>query len=195
MSNVFFYRSADALGTAQNLSAVWKEPGNIANLVNQVQTTIAKNLSVKVINLYSDTDFYEDGHTGTGAIADDALPMHSAVNFALKIDTRALRPGSKRFSAIAELNQSNGIIGGVGVIEGFNNIAIALAADLESADPLAVYEPVVVKRIEYTIDEGEETEHQSYRLPTTALETVFGNVTVALLNTHVSHQVSRGNGR
>lgn len=193
--NKFYFRAATAEATAQVLYDGMLETDSIVERINAIQGDNMKNNRLRVVNLFSLTDFYEDEVAGQGDGAAQMLPPHSAVNFTLKLNTRGVRPGSKRISGILEAAQENGFITDSSTIGALNSIATWLSGGGWSLIAMDDFEPVVVKRVPYTIDGGLPTEREAARLPTNVGELNYGVVVAALVNLRVSHQVSRGNGR
>lgn len=192
MMNNFFYTSADTGANAEGLYDAFISATYLLEKINGVQAQHVKNGLIRVINLGSFTDFFENEPTGEGTFgAGEVLPMHDAVNFTLRLSTRAIRPGSKRFSGLNESIQANGLIDNAPAIVALGELEFALAQNLD--DGLHTYLPIVVKRI--GLPTPGTPPYTSYRLPITDGELVFGNVVAALVNLHISHQVSRGNGR
>lgn len=190
----WYYAAVDVLGNAQGLFEGWTKDNSLLERINNLQCQTVLNQSIRIINLFSLTDFYENTVEGEGLIASaESLPIHDVVNFTLKLDTRGVRPGSKRLSGIPESVQRQNLIRDGAYITDLNILANLMPDDV--VEPLgAVFDPVVVKRIKYTVGEGEEA-HDAYRLPANAGEANYGHINAALVNLKVSHQVSRGNGR
>lgn len=188
----YFYTSVDATANANTLAAAFTDAvDGMVPLINAIQTPGMHNDSVRVINLGLLSDFADLPVSGSGTDANaETLPVHDAISFTLKINTRAMRPGSKRISGIAEANVVNGIVTQAGMITAIGALEIGLAAEI--VDGAATFLPVIVKRIGLPLGDPPYT---SYRLPETDGELVTGQVVAALASLKVSHQVSRGNGR
>lgn len=192
MLNNFFFTSLDAGANSEDLYTGMTAPGELIDSINAIQADIVKNDSLRIINLGLLTDFLEQGVPGEGSgSSESSLPPHSAVNYALKLNTRAVRPGSKRFSGVPEDAQTNGVISDAAYIVSIAALEIKLSDVVASGS--ATFTPVVIKRIR--IEPDVDHPNVRYRLPETDGELVFGTVTAALVNLLVSHQVSRGNGR
>lgn len=115
------------------------------------------------------------------------MPLHDAVNFTLRTNTRAVRPGKKRISGFVESKQSKGMIVDATFISALNTLRVQLATPSEGGSG-AVYTPVIIKRVKET---DEETGEVTYRLPATEGELVYGVVQTALVNLQVTTQRSR----
>jgi hypothetical protein len=192
MLNHFFYYSEDATAAALPLIEAFRAAGGVLDLINDIQGTWVKNDLLRAINLGSFTDFAEDVIAGTGAAeAEQILPPHSAINYTLKLDTREVRNGSKRFSGIGEVFQEHGIVTSAPYIAALNALKVALGVPIVWED--ATFDPIVVKRV--GLPTPGSPPYTSYRLPVDDTELVYGNVSAVLVNMRVSHQVSRGNGR
>lgn len=194
LHNVFFYRT-DAVGaTAQNLGQAFEE--DILPLINDLQNVAVSNSLLRVINLGDLTDFWEKALTGAGLnTSSESLPAHDAINYTLRLNTRAVRPGSKRISGIPESAQSNGIITVGSYITQMNTLRTALYDTIAyNTTPAVAYQPVVIKRVKET-ETVNGQEKVTYRLPTPSETVEYGDVVSCLVNTKISHQISRGNGR
>jgi hypothetical protein len=192
MLNNFFYQCDDALGTAVDLTDVLIDTLGLVPRINAIQCAIVINDSIRIINLYDLTDFNEVALLGAGALGGDCLPAHNAISYSLKLDTRAVRPGSKRFSGVPESAQANGIVTDSGYIANMELLRIKMAASL-TVGGAGAYSPVVVRRNRHEPDETHE--FVWYSLPEHSSEAVVGHILTSVVKTHISHQVSRGNGR
>lgn len=192
MLNHFFFKKAGAGETAEDLSEAFILPGSWLPLINDMQTTKVKNVSVNVINMGDPTDFFEALDTHTGLAIQDALPPQDCYQFTLKLNTRAIRAGSKRFSGIPATQTTDGIITGSDEILNMNLVATIMAEPLVGAGA-AIYNHVVVKRV--GLPTPGTPPYTSYRLPTSDGEVMTGLVVAVLAKTRVSHQTTRGNGR
>lgn len=186
MSNIFFYRASTGTGTATDLMEVFRD--DVLPLINQIQVlpTVTNRL-LQVQHLFDLEDFVDDSLTGGGGFGGvNAMPSFVALNYTLRLDTRAVRPGKKRFSGLPEEVISLGVIGDAGMLTKVNALRAQLGAVLVGVG--ASYTPCVVKRV---LVEGGEGEEDTYRLPVTIGELVYGNVTTVLVNTTVTTQNSR----
>lgn len=191
MGNTFFFRAPDEGASAEGLSLAFVQ--DMLSKINAFQHFAVKNSLLRIINLNSLSDFWETTLTGQGAVSDASptLPLFVAVNYTLRCNTRAVRPGKKRFSGLAQVAQNAGTFSDSGTLTAMNALRVALGQPVV-VEPGTEYSPIVVKRVKVTdIETGEVT----YRLPSTTGEVVYGDVTGVLLNTRVSHQSSRGNGQ
>lgn len=191
----WYFRSKDALGSAANLYQAFKQANGYLVRINELQSRVLNNVELRVINLFSLTDFFFGNPTGQGTIAsDEMLPLHSALNITLKLNTRGIRPGSRRISGIDEASQSKGLITGAAYITSLNSTLVFLSNTLTNATTADTYDHVVVGRIKYDVPDTDSV-REAYRLPANQGEANAGLVIAALANLRISHQVSRGNGR
>lgn len=188
----WYYNGVDLGASAEVLFDGWVAADGMLEAINLLQCDELENVTIRVINLFSLTDFYEDVPPATTFRAgEDCLPIHTALNISLKIDTRGVSPGSKRISGIPESAQVNGAIALGGYITEINALLALIPLNVGSGG-VGEFDPIVVKRIR----EGNGTTvPYSYSLPTNVGETNFGHVVAAVANFRLSHQVSRGNGR
>lgn len=192
--NKWFFVGTDTGSTAADLYNAFCQTNSYLERVHELQSRVINDVEVRVINLFSLTDFFIGDPNGQGAIADDnMLPLHDALSITLKLNTRGVRPGSKRISGIVEADQNKGIITGTAYITALNSTLAFLASPLVSEDD-PTYDLVVVKRIEYTVPDSDPP-RTAWRLPANAGEADYGTVIAAIANLRVSHQISRGNGR
>lgn len=139
----------------------------------------------------SDFDEQTWGDTGLNVIT--PLPLHSALNFTLKLDTRAVKPGSKRIACIPEAATAFNLVTDATYLGDVEDFRLFLKQTLQESSSDA-WRPVVVKRVKEAVP-GTTPTRYTYRLPETDEELVFGHVREVLFNSRISHQVSRGNGR
>jgi hypothetical protein len=192
----FFYRAKDADGTAQALHAAMGGGDGIIGQINEIQSTWVKNFNLKVINLFSLTDFFEQGINGTGEVAQPALPAQDTMSFTLKLNTRGVKPGRKSVSGIPAIWNDHGIITNTDGIGAVNLLASMLAEDIEDTGTGAVFEPVVVKRVQTPVAATEERPaYTKYNLPTEAEDASWGKVVSVLVNNHFGSMDTRDNGR
>lgn len=191
-SNVFTFRAVDATCSAAGLVEAMTNTGSVVDKMLAWQATAVSCDSLRVINLFSLTDFYEGSLVGSGLGAGEMLPAHNAVGYTLKLNTRGVSPGSKRFVGLSELAQVAGIITDATVLTALEALRVKLAQTI-TGDVSDNYEPVVVKRI--LMEPDEDHPAPWYRLPANVGEANWGKVVSAVLNVRVRHQISRGNLR
>lgn len=186
MTNVFFYRNSAGIGSAAGLNANFIS--NVLPKINAFQNGSVANKLLRTIHLFDLEDFGESELSGDGDVAaGGSLPSVIAVNFTLRLDTRAVRPGKKRFSGLAEDSVTLNLITETTVLTALNTLRVQLGTVLNAGGGIE-YTPCVVKRIE---EVDPETGKSTYRLPVTESELVYGNVVTVLLNTTVTTQRSR----
>jgi hypothetical protein len=186
METVWFFDHTAGSGDATHLATVWGTSRGA--LINPLQTELIKNLSIDVINLGDLSDFASVPWLGTGAVTDDTMPPYAAYGYTMKVNTRAVRKGSKRISGVPETAITAGVVTAAPVLA--NAETLRLAMQIEMTDATDTYLPVVVKRVKEPVV-GTIPPQFTYRLPTTDAELVLGEVVVVLFNKNLSHQVSR----
>jgi len=186
LENVFFFERTAGTGVASDLATDFGTA--IAPAINAIQNNVVKNISINVINLGDLGDFAEPAFVGTGVGTGETLPPFNAVGFTFKVNTRAVRHGGKRIAGVPESAQNNGIITDATYIANIETLRLAMQDELVSADN--TWLPVVVKRVKTAVT-GTVPLQYTYRLPTTDLELVLGEVTAVLTTTNLTHQVSR----
>jgi len=187
-----YYAIVDILGNANGLFNAWTAEDGIMELMNATQPDVVQNGSIRVVNLFSLTDFYEADVDGTGIVGGDALPPYCGTHYTLKLDTRGVRNGGICVPGIAEGSQVYGTITGSTPLAVVEALRLAFSEDVIEAGA-GVYDPVVVKRVR--LEPDEEHPKVRYRLPETTEELNYGHVNSALVNLKVAHRVTRGNGR
>lgn len=186
MENVFFYDHTAGTGTAGTLAQAFEE--TILPLINDLQFEGVKNIRADVINMGDFGDFISWPLDGQGEYAAEALPPANAINFTMKLNTRAVKKGSKRISGIPETVQINGVVTLAEYLTRMEAFRIALYDELETVDN--TWLPVVIKRVKEPVV-GTVPLQYTYRLPTTDAELVQGEVVTATTTPNISHQVSR----
>lgn len=189
--NVFFYQDLLLASTAENVVDSYQT--DVIPKVIAMQQSSCDHIKIDAVNLADPSNFFEDDTVFEGTESGDTLPLFNSVTFGLRLNSRALRPGSKRISGIGEAAQANGLITSSGFLSVMETYRIQMKTILLSG-VLSTFQPIVVKRVPYTV-EGSDPARTAYRLPLTDEEFVFGNVVDCLTTTRVTHQTSRGNGR
>jgi hypothetical protein len=185
IQNVYFYERVGAVGTASDLLAWFAS--EFADVVKDVQSNELVHTLYKVENLGDVADFDEFSEAGdVGAAAFPVRNEWDAYAFTLRPSTRAVRPGSKRIGGVFESDAkyTNGVVTAADLLTALHALRLKMAAIADAA--LDTYTPVIIKRV---------LDGTTYRLPETDLELVSVPVATVLLNTKITHQVSRGNSR
>lgn len=186
LENVWFFDHTAGTGSAADLAVDF---GTVyAPAINALQTNTVSNYSIDVINLGDLADFESVPWTGLGTYDGEALPPYAAVGFTLKVNTRAVRKGSKRISGVPETVGSNGVITNATYQGYMEDLRVIMQTELVSAGD--TWLPVVVKRVKTAVSGTTPTQY-TYRLPTIGETPVVGEVVVALTSNDLSHQVSR----
>lgn len=186
LESVYFFDHTAGAGNWADLAASFGTVYGAA--VNDLQTNNVNNYSIDVINLGDLGDFGFLPQLGVGDYVAESLPPHSALNFTMKVNTRAVRKGSKRISGIPETVQNGGHIGDATYLGRMEDFRLILQTELVSAGD--TWLPVVVKRVKTAVV-GTVPLQYTYRLPETDAELVVGEIVVALTTSNISHQVSR----
>ena len=185
--NIFTF---DRSGTGDAVDLCSAFVNDLLTPINDIQNHAIENVSLRAYSLGNLADNAEVQIDGAGSdAAGDMLPLHDAINFTLKSTTRAVRPGSKRFSGIGEAYQVNGDITSAPYIALLETLRVALDSPI-TGDASNVYDMVIIKRVKYNPDETDLT-HFAYRFPEIGETPVVGNLAAVLLNKHISTQGSR----
>lgn len=186
LENVYFFNHTAGLGVAIDLAQDFQNI--MLPLVHALQSNVVVDKSIDVINLGNLGDFYSTPVIDSGDHDAQSLPPYAAVGFTQKLDTRAVRKGSKRISGVPEFAQSNGVITDGGYITAMNNLRAQLQIAMTSVSD--TWLPVVLKRVKTAV-EGTVPQQYKYRLPRTDGELVVGNVVTCLTSPALTHQTSR----
>lgn len=185
IQNDYFYEMSDSAGNAEDLLAIWIT--DFLPSIRGIQSSALVHSLIRVINLGDVADFFEDATAGVvGTRPGPVRNEWDAFAFTLRPATRAVRPGSKRIGGVPEgdAEYTNGVVTDTAML------ILLQAARTQFDDVLvgddASYTPVIIKRV---------LDGTTYRLPETDGELLAVPVAVALLNTKITHQVSRGNAR
>ena len=189
--NVFFYQDLLLASIAQNVVESYE--ADVLPKIAAVQTDDIEHVLIDAVNLADPSNFYEHVISTPGVVSDEAEPLSIALNFGFRLNSRALRPGSKRICGIPGSAITLNTVTAGAYLTNIEALRVQFHTILLSG-VLSTFQPIVIKRVKYNPDPLDLT-HFAYRLPEDDGEFVFGNVIECLFNTHVSHQVSRGNGR
>lgn len=192
IENVYFYNNSGEDGDAEDLAAAFNL--DVVSFIRPMQSQFVSHTEIIVQSLGSPADFAALALTGAdGDYSEDALSAFTAVNFTLRPNTRAIRPGSKRIGGLPDNagTYTNGVITASPMLTLLEALRTALKTSIDATGP--DYFPVLVKRIFVPADEPEHGAY--YRLPISDGELVTADIVNTLVNTTLTHQTSRGNGR
>lgn len=187
--NVFTFQKTGSATNAQQLATEFNT--TMIPLWREIQTNSVAYTGIDVVNLGDPSDFYFLDPDEVGIHASDTLPLFVAVNFTYKVNTRAVRPGTKRIGGLPEAAMVNGTLTGSQWITAAEDIRDQLLLGFPIGGAPG-WLPVVIKRVKYVPDEDKPTQF-AYRLPKAGDPLVVAGVVQVLVNTKASHQVSRGN--
>jgi len=187
IENVFFYNGGVGTPLATDLAISFES--DILPAIQQVQSEAISYQGIIAINLGDLSDFVTLPVVGNGTLLGaDPLPSFSALGFSYKLDTRAVRPGSKRIAGVPEVFTDGNTVIDAAYLADVELLRLALLGNVVSGS--ATYSPVVLKRVRTAVS-GTVPLQYTYRLPTTDGELVMANVVQVLFNPKVTSQVSR----
>lgn len=189
IQNVYFYQRSDVESTAGMLIAAFIE--DMLPEVRALQTNDYVTTEVSALSLGDLTDFDLEplnlvGTYGTGV----PLPSFNAIGYTLKLNTRAVSPGSKRIAGIPAEVVTEDFVTSSGYLATMETLRLAMLAQVQIDD--AIFFPVVVKRTKTAVA-GTVPQKYKYTLPVAGDPLVVGTVAAVLTSPKVTHQVSRGN--
>lgn len=189
--NVFFYeRNSPEVGAAELIPAFSEA------VAEKVQGLVVNNVVFQNIfaeSLGNLTDFDVSNFVGTGGQIGNYVDPATAINYTLRVGTRAIRPGSKRIGTIpADMIVDGTLQGSTGYMDQVDDLRVQLMSDIGGtlSDD---FTPVLVKRIKY--HPPSNPTKWAYRLPEDDSELVSSAITSVLVNLNISHQDTRDNGR
>lgn len=186
LETVWFYDHTAGLGSSADLAEAWGD--SIGVMINNLQASHVRNYSIDVINLGDLGDFDSAPWAGGGAIVQEANPPFAALGYTMKVNTRAVRKGSKRISGVPETVVQNGVVTDATYQGLMETLRIAMQNEIVTLDD--TYLPIVVKRIKTAVV-GTVPLQYTYRLPTIGDPLTVGEVVVVLTSFNLTHQVSR----
>lgn len=193
MENVYFYvHSADPVGgsfstQAQRLAEDWNTDV-LTNILPNVPAGFVST-EIRVRNLFNPADNYVKPISRAGtrtAGVSELQPSWLAAIATLSTDNGLVRKGRKMLWGMFEADQNFGVIQAFGLPFFAARAALCLLGISNLFGGAKAFYPVVVKRIR----EGTAGNY-TYRLPTNAVEAVFGNVQSAVVSTIVTSQDTR----
>lgn len=182
--NVYFYR-AQGVSVTDNDSAAMAAAfiEHVLPDIVQVQTPDVVHTSIRVRNLFDDTDAHEELISEPGVSGTNSEGTFNAFGFRLVGDNAAVRPGAKRIAGVNNDATTDGVVTDTGSLSALNDLATTLATEIAwGLLEAELGAPVIVGRI---LAGGE------YRLPANQGEAIYSLVTDALFNPRVTSQVSR----
>lgn len=188
IENVYFYQRLAPSSTSGMLIAAFID--DMLTKIRALQVNAFTTTEVTAFSLGEPTDFDSEPLALTGSYgSDDSLPSFNAIGYSLKVNTRAVRSGSKRIAGIPETVTTRNFITEGEYIGRIETLRLAMGAQVE-VDGVA-FSPVVVKRTKTLILLTNPPQYR-YTLPVAGEPLVVGNVTSVKNTLKISHQVSRG---
>lgn len=194
--NVYFYEQTAAFTPTTLNPTVANLLANQFNLqimesIQRIQSGDLNHTAIRVRNLFDLSDTSEILISEPGlfaAAAGNTAPGFVAVGFKEVHGNGAIRPGGKRYGAVPNGIETDGVITDSSFLTNLADTAAALVQVITDggATPIDTFIPVIVKRI-LTIVDGE----REYSLPTTLGEKVVGQVVEAIFDILTTSQVSR----
>lgn len=187
IENVYYFNHVDGDGDATTLAVGFE--AEFLPFVLAVQVAYVQHVGISVINLGDLADFQDLPLLSNGTYSgDDHLPTFNAIGYTYKLDTRAVRGGSKRITGIAEPATTKDVITAASLLAAMESLRTAMFADMVlSAD---TFRPVVIGRVREEVV-GTVPQQYKYRLPRTDGELVWANVRNCLTSPTITSQVSR----
>lgn len=193
MENVYFYQHvSDPVGgswptQAQRLAEDWNTDVLTPMLTNLPSAYTA--IEIRTRNLFDPADNYVKPISRAGsrtAGVSELMPSWISVVATLSTDNGLVHKGRKMLYGLFEADQSFGVMAAFGVPFFVARAALCLLGVSNLFGGFKAFYPVVVKRIR----EGTPGNY-TYRLPTSAVEAVYGNIQSAVISMIVSSQDTR----
>ena len=87
--NMWFYQDTTTAMTAEIVQQAWRE--DVLPKVLAIQADVVHHVRIEAVNLADPSNFSEYVTDQVGLNSDPALPAYAAVNYSLRINSRALR--------------------------------------------------------------------------------------------------------
>lgn len=187
LQNSFTFVQTVGTGGAQELAEGFEDTW--LTEINPIQGDHIKNISIKALNCFSVTDFFElvPAVEEGGAVGVDVLQRQSALNFTFKSARRDVRSGSKRIAGLPEAAVTNGIVTDATYIGAINDLRLLFGTDLASGG--STFEHVIAKRV--YVEPDPPTHKGYYRLPENVGELTYASILAVLVNLDLTTQASR----
>jgi len=187
IENIFSFDHVLGDGISTNLALDFE--AQWLDAIRQVQSDAIVYDGITVYNMGDFGDFVNLPLIDQGAIVGaQPLPSFAAIGFSLKLNTRAVRPGSKRIAGIPETYTLGNVITNAAYIADIELLRLKFSASMVGAGD--TWQPIVIKRVKTPVV-GTVPLKYNYRLPEVDADLVYGNVVVAVTSNDISSQVSR----
>lgn len=186
INNVYFFEHTAGAGVAIDLAQAFQS--QYLPVIGALQSILIWSTFLEVINLGDLGDFVSYPVEANGSYGGDVLPPYAAYGFTQRVNTRAVRKGSKRIAGVPESAQANGVVTFPDILDAMEDFRILLESEL--TDVSDTWLPVVIKRVKTPVV-GTVPLQYTYRLPTSDLELVVGEVVNVSTSPNLTHQVSR----
>lgn len=187
IENVYFFNHTSGDGLSTDLALDFEGEWLPLILALQFSGLITDGLSVyNMADLgdFANLPLVSNGTAGSG----DPLPSFNAVGYTFKLNTRAVRPGSKRIAGTPEGVTTGNNVVDAGYLAAMEALRLAFQSNLVGASD--TWTPIVVKRVKTPVVGTVPLQYQ-YRLPETEGDFVAGTVVAALTSPALTSQVSR----
>lgn len=188
MENIFFYNHISGEGFATDLALAFES--DVLNNIIPLQVANALWEGIQCYNMGDYSDFVNLPLATSGSYGDvPREPVFVAVGYSLKLNTRAIRQGSKRFSGIPSEVSNEEIITSAGYLASMEALRLALLANVTGSGD--VWEPTVIKRVKTPVA-GTVPLKYRYNLPVPPATTAdTGKVVAVTTSSVLTSQVSR----
>lgn len=109
VNNVYYFRAVSA--AALSTLTAWFET-NVVPQIKANQNDLVNHINLRVRNLFSDVETYEEPLTGAGSVVSGVNEMPAFMAFAIRLDhdNGSLRPGFKRYVGVTEASLDDGLV-------------------------------------------------------------------------------------
>jgi len=187
LENVYFFNHAVGDGVSTDLCLDFE--GEWLPLILALQTSDVVTVGVSAYNMGDLGDFATLPLASNGTYgAPPRKPLFTAVGFSFKLNTRAVRGGSKRIAGVPSEVANLDTITSSGYLASIEALRLAYASNMVGASD--TWQPIVVKRVKTAVS-GTSPVKYKYNLPVPPAEATIGSVVAVTTSPILTSQVSR----
>lgn len=187
IENTYFFSHAVGDGVATDLCLDFE--GEWLPLILALQVADLITTGIAAYNMGDLGDFAALPLASNGTYGDvPRKPIFTAVGFGMKLNTRAVRGGSKRIAGVPSEVANEDTITSSGYLASIEALRLAYGANIVGASD--TWQPIVVKRVKTAVAGTTPTKYK-YTLPVPPDEATIGSIVAVLTSPVLTSQVSR----